>query len=1563
MNSWFVHPWLLALAASIVLLWLLPRWTRRTPKVVSWGAARWLEAAIAKQQATRHWRRWIFLVRALLLSSIAFCAAIPRINMAMLSDNSESPRQRTWWIVVVDDGPASSYLPPQNQTTSTPAQSRFETAIEQIKVLISGTSLNDAFSLVGTTSATHRQLQGPSMDRQLIDTRLSGWKPVGLTSNGERTIQHIERLIEEARLSGELFDSIQVVVWSGRGSSAWSDEQSQDLGESLERLSQSCTLSWRDWGQTHDSNIAIESIEGLDGSLIAGITHRMSIRVSNRDQQNEIRTTINVREEGELVASLDVSLAPLESSEIPIEFVPQAQGNRKFVVSTSSDPIALDSTAWRVARVIPQIDLIIITSDPLERRSWMSLASAMRRFGINVVDSTSSGLGQEIWSPATSVVVVGQMPSWSSERATQIKRFVESGGSVWIACGPEQSPALWLEAFDRSDAPWSPTDKTLAPLSIASEAQQGLRLLEDRAGESLASTPVWRQWQRESPLSANWQVEMLRGDLPLFVSLELGRGRVALWLSAWGAVAPETLATADQSPSVWSAFSVWPSFPAIAQQWIVTQVGLDNHRFISLDELHGLNESASQEALRWMWIEQSSAEGIDADPVSSSEVFWPGVLTEDSSSEDSRVIAVGLSPEATQWKREIAGIQWSESSSELPHHTVVQQRSSESDIATTLALGLLAIVLLESWIYRAIKRAPLPSKAVASAVLMGLMLIPLQGLMAQETSDAPPSSSPLTSLPLDQASASDPAANSDGLAERVIWLRSWSFEIWQIVLLGAAIWIASLWLGRINLRSLTGKVAAIIRGLIIAWLLFAAQGWQERRLVEQPTRVAVLTDLSSSMAQIASAESTNQPVASTDPLNANEQDRVPGQLELSEDSRMHEAFRAVEEALGNEIANWPSRFGNERVVDWYSIGEKLARHDSWTSLYAETRSPQQSESRLPECLLQLLEKNAGRSLSGVILITDGVATDSRDFDALMKSVRESRVPWYPVLLGDPTPERTITIESRGLPSSVFVGETLIVQVDIGLVGSESSDLRIELVDLETNEVVSSELWKPEGLDPQQSFELPMSVKRSGANRIAVRVIQANGESQLGVGKTERFQAIEHQSKILLVAGEPSLEFRFLKHAIERARQPGSQENQSFALKSWLQSADLEYAATDSTAIRGFPVDDSELADFDIVILLDPILVTVDRARGLTSADLQRIKRHVEADAASLILIAGPKFDPQTLAGTALESVLPSPLNEFVKWQEGTGVEAGQLKLVATPLGSQLASLRELNQNRLSTNVPDGNAASLAQSPLTFETSSVWFARQLRPGVRPLLVAQPTEQILASDVALTQQSAGRGLVVYQGFVDAYRLRYRSRDARADGYWIQTLHQLARHRWMDQHPQTTISANQDLYRAGDVAELSITRTLDDGGETPTAWVVAPDSQPIHLELEPVGAQLGWFRATIGSLRRGTYLVSIDGTDKVEATSFAFDVIAARQESDPQSPDHQWLNELAELSGGNTITPEDLSSPEDWLPSGSRAIISVGPDRPIWNNSWLVLVWSLGLIGLLFLDWRLRDTARGS
>ena len=86
-------------------------------------------------------------------------------------------------------------------------------------------------------------------------------------------------------------------------------------------------------------------------------------------------------------------------------------------------------------------------------------------------------------------------------------------------------------------------------------------------------------------------------------------------------------------------------------------------------------------------------------------------------------------------------------------------------------------------------------------------------------------------------------------------------------------------------------------------------------------------------------------------------------------------------------------------------------------------------------------------------------------------------------------------------------------------------------------------------------------------------------------KRLQIQVHEMQPRVLVVAGGPSWEFRFLKHTIERSMREIDEKNQTrFELDVLLQNSDPRFPEIDSSPLNVFPVSMEKLQRYDVILL-------------------------------------------------------------------------------------------------------------------------------------------------------------------------------------------------------------------------------------------------------------------------------------------------------------------------------------------------------------------------------------------
>jgi hypothetical protein len=120
-----------------------------------------------------------------------------------------------------------------------------------------------------------------------------------------------------------------------------------------------------------------------------------------------------------------------------------------------------------------------------------------------------------------------------------IARYVEEGGALLVAAGPEYAGELSLANTPLFPAlPATPTGGIIEQGFVPRLTDEGMRHPVTRGLEGSASEPpAWSRWFRQIPVSEDLQgVPVMRGvdDAPLLVLNRFGEGRVALLLSDHG---------------------------------------------------------------------------------------------------------------------------------------------------------------------------------------------------------------------------------------------------------------------------------------------------------------------------------------------------------------------------------------------------------------------------------------------------------------------------------------------------------------------------------------------------------------------------------------------------------------------------------------------------------------------------------------------------------------------------------------------------------------------------------------------------------------------------------------------------------------------------------------------------------------------------------------------------------------------------------------------------------------------------------------------------------------------
>lgn len=627
----------------------------------------------------------------------------------------------------------------------------------------------------------------------------------------------------------------------------------------------------------------------------------------------------------------------------------------------------------------------------------------------------------------------------------------------------------------------------------------------------------------------------------------------------------------------------------------------------------------------------------------------------------------------------------------------------------------------------------------------------------------------------------------------------------------------------------------------------------------------------------------------------------------------------------------------EQRLRIYAVSSAPRRLDGdFKQLIAEVQSlePTGELSRLGDGISSVLDELRGTPPSAIVLISDGVNTAGESLADAAQAARRKGVPLFTVAIGSSQPIKDIEVADLLVDEIVFVDDVVSFEFTVTASGFAGQSVAAQLVNAQSGEVLA-ETPVPLGADgvaertriayrPQNVGEFEISV------RIAPLADEMNADNNV---ESRTIQVRKEKLRVLMVWWQPSLEFRRLKALLER--------ESTVELKTVLQDADLEYAASDRTALKVFPADRDELRKFDVILFGDA------NPQFLPAQALEHLRDFVTEKGGGLVVIAGPRFTPRAYAGTALEKLVPIELEPNAIPSTTPAKEGFVPRL--TDLGAASAG------GQIGDSIGDAQELWRKLPPW------YWFdpPGRARPGARVFL-EHPTQ--LGADgrprplVAL--QFVGAGKVLYHAADESYRWRFRVGDTYFGRYWVQSIRYMSRSRMTDENRIAELTADRREYRRGESPRLRVqfaddrAAPAEDGG---VALVVERQGQRVQtLPLARNTTERGGFEGTLTQPAEGKYRIWISAPSLAgKPPSIDFRVLPPPGETQRIEADLAELQRVAEITRGRSYTLANAD--EIWrdLPPGRQIPVETLPPAPLWNQ-WPVLAL---VLMLLVTEWLVR------
>lgn len=597
--------------------------------------------------------------------------------------------------------------------------------------------------------------------------------------------------------------------------------------------------------------------------------------------------------------------------------------------------------------------------------------------------------------------------------------------------------------------------------------------------------------------------------------------------------------------------------------------------------------------------------------------------------------------------------------------------------------------------------------------------------------------------------------------------------------------------------------------------------------------------------------------------------------------------------------------------------------------------PEENATGVGEALRQVLDRNRGQAISGVVVITDGASNSGLPPAEAGRMAREAQVPLFVYGVGVTSPI-DLAMKEVSAPRLAFVRERVDVKAKFTAQGLGRQTLSAVLtangseVDRQTVELAEDGEYEVNfRFEPQEIGDVVLAAS------IPVQAGEMGRDNNLIEGK---LRVVDNKIKVLFIDQEPRWDFRYLLAYLQRDRR--------LEVKCVLidGEAGLE-SLPDSPFLATLPEDREGIFKYEIIIIGD-----VDPA-DLGETRMKLISEWVEQSNGGVIFLAGPKFDPTAYGSTPLGALLPVVPDTSQAFEQRAERLKDPVSLKLTALGEASPYLRLVED-------PAENARLWESFP-----GVRWIApvTKAKPGAEVLLVGPSQSPGSAGTPVIAIQGFGGGQSVYIGTDETYRWRSRVGEKYYSQVWGAIMQSLSLKRLEGASSRTQLKADRERYFVGDKVTLS-GKIYKEGYEPLTApnlqgklkivttgTAGAPVETVRALDVSAAGDQPGEYRGQFTADVPGAYRYSTLDDPEAEVR---FEVIEPRVEQMETALNERALRAMADAARGRFLREEDLDELPGLVSEQSATVATFRKVELFYSLWWLVI-----LLLALCAEWLIR------
>ncbi|MEW6304887.1 MAG: glutamine amidotransferase [Verrucomicrobiota bacterium] len=707
--------------------------------------------------------------------------------------------------------------------------------------------------------------------------------------------------------------------------------------------------------------------------------------------------------------------------------------------------------------------------------------------------------------------------------------------------------------------------------------------------------------------------------------------------------------------------------------------------------------------------------------------------------------------------------------------------------------------------------------------------------------------------------------------------------------------------------------------------------------------------------------------------------------------------------LTDEKSTWQDKLNENFQTRRYLFDARVQSVNNFGDLTFDGRV-----SSLGTALRTVGERYAKQPLGGVLLFTDGNATDA------VEESLDGLPPVYPVVVGNDKTIKDLSVVKVTTTQTSFEDAPVTVQVEVSASGYSGQILLAQLIEVgraalppvvkhgekkpvkkapadtskEKEKIVASQTQRVQKDQDTVTFRFQQKPESGGISYYRVQV-SARGEtdqfkkpelsSEATVANNRRFLALDRGKgpyRILYVGGRPNWEYKFLNRALN--------EDDQLELVSLIRAAKREpkfqykgrQGEESNPLFRGFDrkTEETERYDKPVLIRLNTrdelelrdgfpraaetlfeyhAVVLDDLESEFFSHDqMSLLQRFVSERGGGLLMLGGQEsLNQGHYENTPIGTMLPVYLDGL-----GHVEPLNELKLSLTREGWLQPWIR------LRSNEQDERKRLEEMAPFQVMNR----VRSIKPGANVLATVADNRGVTHPALAAQRYGSGRTAVVTIGDLWRWGLRDESQQDDLGKAWRQMM------RWLVSDVASRIEISADVKRddPNHAVVLQVRarekdfKPLDNATVTLTVRPVAseddgkenPEAHRIKLTAEPSLAEPGLYQATYIPRDTGGYVAEASVTDavgkEVGRVQAGWTTDFAAEEFQSLRPNVELLKTIAAKTGGRVVSMDDLESFASELPN-LKVPITESWTFPLWHRS---LVFLFALI-CLAAEWGLR------